>query len=279
MQPEASSSCLLLDEIQTMAAWRPPPALPPSGSESVSPAASGRNPKAKHGEPATQRARRATAQEEGDTLNLDGEDPIESTQDKKHKKGGGKGSKKKGDKKLTVRDGGLKAMLELMGKQILINAQIARDICSILFAVIIMKIDCDIIKAMQQEGKNYSQAVRAAGKGHQLGPPGPAIFCSMIEALCKADVGAANRTALETVRDKLATAEQKAILEDVPFIKLGKCYDEGTIKILLHMRDRTTGKMVTDALAQLGGKICLGKAPAGHIERELSEWLTAVQSS
>ncbi len=64
------------------------------------------------------------------------DDEIESTQDKdkKGKKGGGKGSKKKGDKKLTVRDGGLKTMLELMGKQILINAQIARDICSILFA-------------------------------------------------------------------------------------------------------------------------------------------------
>ncbi len=36
--------------------------------------------------------------------------------------------------------------------------------------------------------------------------------------------------------------------------------------------------MLTDSFKQINGKVCVGKAPAGYLERELSEWLEALQA-
>jgi hypothetical protein len=137
-----------------------------------------------------------------------------------------------------------------------------------------------------QDGKEQRKGGGGKGSGKKKEkkltvslPPGPAIFASLIEALAKADVGAANRTALEAMVTKLSEASQAEIMEAVPLIKLGKCYDEGTVKILIHMRDRNHNKLIMDSLVQLGAKAGLGKAPAGHVERELSEWLAALHAA
>ena len=96
----------------------------------------------------------------------------------------------------------------------------------------------DTEEAMQQEGRNHAAAVRAAGKGHKYGPSGPSIFLAMMEALAKADVGAASRSAVQG---------------KVSMIKLAKCYDD-----FFHTRDRSDHRVIVNALLQVRATVFTG---------------------
>ena len=59
-------------------------------------------------------------------------------------------------------------------------------------------------------------------------------------------------------------------------MKTMKCYSDDDLKLILSIRDRDLMKTITDSFKQIECRICLGKAPPGHMERELSEWLEAL---
>ncbi len=56
-------------------------------------------------------------------------------------------------------------------------------------------------------------------------------------------------------------------------------YSDEDVKLVLSIRDRAVLKTLTDSFKQINGKVCVGKAPTGYLERELVEWLEALQAS
>ena len=58
-----------------------------------------------------------------------------------------------------------------------------------------------------------------------------------------------------------------------------KCYSDEDVKLVLGTRGRAVLKTLTDSFKQINGKVCVGNAPTGYLERELAEWLEALQAS
>ncbi len=192
---------------------------------------------------------------------------------------GGKKSKKKTDKKVAIKDQGFRSIIEMLIKSSLAASQQNREMAAIWCTTILMKKTgkaATIIEGMKAEGRNYAKATREAGKGHSLGPPGPGIFLAMMEALIILDIGGANRTKLTDLVEGWREADQETILEIAPIVKTAKCYSDDDLKLILSIRDRDLMKTITDSFKQIECRICLGKAPPGHMERELSEWLEAL---
>ena len=174
------------------------------------------------------------------------------------------------DKKATIKDTGLRAIIELLMKMSLMNAQARRELMSTWRTTIIVKNTdgaAPVLTAMKQEGR------------YKLGPPGPGIYMARLEALELLDVGGANRTSLQEQIDTWKEVEHEEIIEEAPIIKTMKCYSDEDAKVVISIRDRSFAKVVNDSFKQLEGKVCTGKAPAGYLERELGEWLEALNAS
>ncbi len=58
-----------------------------------------------------------------------------------------------------------------------------------------------------------------------------------------------------------------------------KCHSGEDVKLALSIRDRAALKTLPDSFKQINGKVCVGKAPTSYLQRELAEWLEALQAS
>ena len=88
-----------------------------------------------------------------------------------------------------------------------------------------------------------------------------------------------NRSKFEQVLTDLVEATQEDICELVPLVKTTKCYADDDAKLVLSVRDRQIMSALTEAFKQIQGKVCVGKAPPGYLERELAELLEAFLAS
>jgi hypothetical protein len=121
----------------------------------------------------------------------------------------------------------------------------------------------------------------SAGSWHgtQVGPPGPGVYIATLLAIVLLEDGGANRTSLQEQIDAWKEVEQEEIIEEAPIIKTMKCYSDEDAKVVISIRDRSFAKVVNVSFKQLEGKVCTGKAPAGYLERELGEWIEALNAS
>ena len=132
---------------------------------------------------------------------------------------------KKRAKKEQGKDKSTDGIIKLMAKMQLQHAQMLREQQGVLFDVVFMDTESDVIKEMQEKGASYSEQTQGK-RGHNMGPPHLHIFDSMMSALIKKkdEIGAQNyneigRLAIELLLRKLSDTEDPASTKDQILLK------------------------------------------------------------
>ena len=177
------------------------------------------------------------------------------TKEAQNAAGGGKGFSKDQKKLIT-----------LMMKQILQSQQQNREFASILFDVFLVPSASPIAVAASRQGQQYAKAV--AAPGHGLGSPHLCIFGSVLNAL---ETDKKNFTVYESM-----TPEMRG--ETIKLCKMVSTFKETHKKLVLSWgvgeHSQALRRDVVSKMGALEGwTMKQGKAPAGHMERELSKWL------
>eukprot|EP00929_Paragymnodinium_shiwhaense_P057174 TRINITY_DN28613_c1_g2_i1.p2 TRINITY_DN28613_c1_g2~~TRINITY_DN28613_c1_g2_i1.p2 ORF type:complete len:252 (+),score=52.99 TRINITY_DN28613_c1_g2_i1:72-758(+) len=166
------------------------------------------------------------------------------------------------------------------------NLQDHRTVAGVLMDCIIVPTETAVAKALTETGRAYAEQCEAKGKGHDLGPPHLWAWAALVKALSTADVGAENkRCLLEHLAKYEGWSQEEAALH-IRLVRLTKCFKSSQRKLWLCINEGTSAsetagtskslrRLVLDSLKQIEGcKVTTGRAPAGHVERELSEFLT-----
>ncbi|CAK0793816.1 unnamed protein product, partial [Prorocentrum cordatum] len=106
-------------------------------------------------------------------------------------------------KAVQMADGGMKAMILVMLKQLIINTKQLREIRGQLYDTYLLEAKAKPVVSMQQGGAAYAAAVKEKGKGHNLGPPAATVFVYLLKALMELEVGAQNRKGLEQLLQRI----------------------------------------------------------------------------
>jgi hypothetical protein len=199
-------------------------------------------------------------------------------------KGKGKGgkSKEKNEKEKIEGKGGWtrdqKKLMVLVMKQVLQTQQQSRELASIVLDPFLCPAESVICVEAEKQGKRYAKAV--ASPGHGLQAPHLYIFGAILSAIAKmAD-------ASEEEKNCYAVYEQLTLIqrgEVIKVCKLAKVYKETHKKLVfawgVGQQTQLLRTLVVQKLSSLEGwQLKQGKAPAGHLEREISLWLTDMLS-
>jgi hypothetical protein len=181
-------------------------------------------------------------------------------------------SKKKARKDKKDKD--TESIMKLMAKMQLQQAQMLREHQGVLFDVVFMDTDSEVVLAMQEKGASYSEQTKGV-KGHNMGPPHLHVFDAMIQALLKKkdSIGLANYSELKKFSDFCEGATQDDILRQVKQCRVAKCFENTKKKIYMAIEGTGVRTHVLDALRQLGGVQKHGRAPPGAMEIALQEFL------
>lgn len=211
-------------------------------------------------------------------------------------KGKGRRTRRAGNKHIGTKGDGLKLMLNQLIRLSLHTAQQVRQVKATLVDVFIIAADHEVTKAAEREQRAWLQALEdwqsrrrdAAARGDSGGEPpsspSATIIMGTLESLAKADVGAKNRTALDVLIMRLSGGPPDSdmpvevwIHQQVPMMRIEKVRDETQRKITIAAPGYTPTErmMLCLCMVQIGASRRVGPAPAGWLERELSEWLQA----
>ena len=181
---------------------------------------------------------------------------------------------KKRAKKEQGKDKSTEGIIKLMAKMQLQHAQMLREQQGVLFDVVFMDTESDVIKEMQEKGASYSEQTQGK-RGHNMGPPHLHIFDSMMGALIKKkdEIGAQNYTEIKKYVDFCEGADQDMILRQVKQCRVAKCFEHSKKKIFMAIENTGCRYQVLDALKQLGGEQKHGRAPPGAMEVALQDFL------
>ena len=181
---------------------------------------------------------------------------------------------KKRAKKEQGKDKSTEGIIKLMAKMQLQHAQMLREQQGVLFDVVFMDTESDVIKEMQEKGASYSEQTQGK-RGHNMGPPHLHIFDSMMGALVKKkdEIGAQNYTEIKKYVDFCEGADQDMILRQVKQCRVAKCFEHSKKKIFMAIENTGCRYQVLDALKQLGGEQKHGRAPPGAMEVALQDFL------
>ncbi|CAK0846058.1 unnamed protein product [Prorocentrum cordatum] len=142
-------------------------------------------------------------------------------------------------KAVQMADGGMKTMMLVMLKQLIINAKQLREIRGQLYDTYLVEAKAKPVVSMQQGGAAYAAAVKEKGKGHNLGPPAATVFVYLLKALMEL---------------------------------------EGKIKIVLATPVAEVRKLLRQCMEQIGATTTVGQAPAGYLEEELGAYVDMIGS-
>ncbi|CAK0831588.1 unnamed protein product [Prorocentrum cordatum] len=212
------------------------------------------------------------------------------------------------ERKITTKDSGLKELILHPTMLVAQLAQRSRAMWGITARAVLLEESVAVVKAMQTESSSFAQIANdmrsdinkikqkakddkdsdaAAARKHDLdaeqilkdlrnlGPPAPAVFCSMLEALSKEEIGRQNREFLQATL---------AEMDDQPptyvrLCKLEGCKQPDTLKIAYAL-DRTDLQMrIFGSFRAMGATVTVGSAPSGYLEDEVSAWIDLRQCS
>ena len=150
----------------------------------------------------------------------------------------------------------------------------------------IAKSDNPIIKAADQEGKNFAAAVGLYHKAKEAnpdapppGPPADTVFCGILEQALHADIGATNREALTKILADIERDGPTTFNLDVHICKLERCANPQSTKVPIAMNTYKDRKTIISTLSNAGFQHCRGPAPPGYLEEDLSEWAAAIEET
>ena len=177
-----------------------------------------------------------------------------------------------------------------------------RDVEGVVFTVFEAPDSDNLIEAMARQGQLYAQKVSSEGKGHDLGPPHLYVMSSLLKEMAKELQNqvqglAAAAAGEEDAKAKLMKDDLKVIQNSlsswkemtreerndlVPFIRVAKMYKSEKKKLIISMSCATE---MSKSMRQVVYRLLRsreewstksGRAPAGHMERELATWLKAL---
>jgi hypothetical protein len=195
-------------------------------------------------------------------------------------KGKGKG-KKQEEETLKIGKGWTKDQKKLMiilMKQVLQTQQQSRELCSILLDPFLCPAEAMICIEADKQGKRYAKAV--ASPGHGLQAPHLYIFGAVLAAIAKLSCATEEEKNCFQIYEKLTLVQRGEVIK---VCKLAKVYRETHKKLVFAWgvgpQAQLLRTLVVQKLVSLEGwELKQGKAPAGHMEREISSWLSEMLS-
>jgi len=185
----------------------------------------------------------------------------------------------------------LQPLLKWLTMATLSALQTGRDFQGIVLDCVTMQTDTPLCQALLNTGKRYAAACAEAGKGHGYGPPHLHLMAALLKHLLSCDVGSVNRRHLQGFYDYNAALDMWEQNLTIRQCRVVKMYDSGAKKLFIAINEvhlvevqqehgfRSIRKTLMDALTQLDCKVMMGSPPAGHMERELASYLTAIAGS
>ena len=163
-------------------------------------------------------------------------------------------------------------LLALMMKMILQMSQNSRDVMGTVFDTWLAPADDSVINAMTVQGRRYALVVRTAG--HGLSSPHLYVFGSMLDAIAKHTKEEEDR--LMNERYIAMSIEQRAQL--VRLWKIAKVFKTEDRKLALAFgagqeAQACKARVLAVLAKQQAWTYKVGRAPASHMERQLSEFL------
>ena len=125
-------------------------------------------------------------------------------------------------------------ILELLLKQVLKSAQSNRELEGVLYETFLGP-QCDLVNAMQEQNKIYSDQAAIGGKGHGLGPPHVYSFAALLSAQGKLGDTVGAQTASE-IQQATASVQGQTWQENAQWIKfcrVTKTYKAEVVRITL----------------------------------------------
>ena len=107
------------------------------------------------------------------------------------------------------------------------------------------------------------------------GPPHILAFLALVKPIVEKGVavGQANFEKLQAHDTSLAEKTTTEVNQEVRLCKQTKCYDGSKKKLYLRMQECPVRQEIASSLTQVGFERKVGRAPPGHMERDLAEWL------
>lgn len=125
-----------------------------------------------------------------------------------------------------------------------------------------------------QAGKDYHEAVKAAGRSHGLGSPHLHVWASMVVA-AKADPSLKEHEKAEVVNHASAVTDPKELETLVTVCNIRPAYNKEWVRVQLKVTQplETIVQVLEAAFRAAGGEQKHGIAPRGPRERKVSELL------
>ena len=173
---------------------------------------------------------------------------------------------------------GQKKMLTILVKQVLTNTQATRLFLSILCEVFIIKTDSMESTEMKKQTVAFQDLVEQRS-GQPRGPPNQYAFAGLMKALVERGDGLGQYSApmleLKEEFDKGSIEERARI---VKHCQLEKVYKPEQKKLVLGVQHMQVPNLMA-AIQMTGAEIKIGKGLMGYMERDLQEWLEALEAA
>ena len=141
-------------------------------------------------------------------------------------KGGDKGGKFVDLMGMKGIDPSLQQLLEMMCKQICMNAQSVRELRGVLCHTIILPSDLCTVTAVREEMARYLELAAANPKGHGMGPPAPYLASVAFSSLSDLDVGQKNRQGVSDALETMKGMSNDDLLSTFPIFKIAKTFKQ-----------------------------------------------------
>lgn len=163
------------------------------------------------------------------------------------------------------------AILQTIVKGTLRNMQDMRDIQNCVVDVLLGPSEDPLFEKMKEQTVAYAQLPQK----DRDGPPHLVAFVGLVNSLVQKgpSIGAMNLQALDTYYKEVETMETDQLAEQVRMCRQIKCFQANQTRLVLEVGRSPVRRVLLDSLKQIGFRLCVGRAPAGHLERELQNWL------
>ena len=167
---------------------------------------------------------------------------------------------------------GQRKFLTVMVKQLLQTTQISRELQGIITEVFILDAEEEICKSMRAQTVAYS-------RDQPKGPPHIYAAAGLINTIClmtKEQLGEISLNKLTELKKDYDQATITERSEMVRHCQLHTLFRQDRRKVTIVLRHQFAEE-ITKAMVLRGAEQKFGKAPAGYMERELQEWLLALE--
>ena len=171
---------------------------------------------------------------------------------------------------------GQKKMLAMMMKQVLKNSQTCREIVSCIAEVVTIQADGAECKGMRLQTAAYQQKVEQGEP--PMFPPHLVAFAGLLDAIVEkgeVTVGSSWKD-VKFMKDEYDNFDTDHRIDMCKMCKNEKMFRTDLRKVSLVIVHPRCERLL-EALVALGAQRKMGKAPAGYMERDLQEWLQAIE--